>query len=299
MKSKSYKRNCELLEGDNLPDGISRWALAIEYNGAAFHGFQAQRSGVETVQLALQEALSKVADEPVSLVCAGRTDAGVHATNQIIHFDTLAVRKDRAWVFGTNTHLPPSVVVRWAQPVPGQFHARFSARSRTYRYIICNSFVRPALMHDQLTWQRRELDVERMREAARHLVGEHDFTSFRASQCQAKSPVRTIHHLHLVRQGDLIVMEVQANAFLHHMVRNIAGVLMAIGAGDQPPQWLPKVLQARDRCAGGVTAPAAGLHLVEVEYDQAFGLPTQQTGPHFLGAAVGGLMLQTESRAGK
>lgn len=288
VKSKPYKRNCELLEGHELPVGISRWALAVEYNGAAFHGFQAQRSGVETVQLALENALSAVADEPITLVCAGRTDAGVHATNQIIHFDTNAVRKDRAFVFGTNTHLSPGVVVRWARQVSGQFHARFSAVARTYRYIICNSFVRPALMYDQLTWQRRPLDVNRMREGARYLVGEQNFTSFRATQCQAKSPVRTIHHLHLVRRGELIIMEVKANAFLHHMVRNIAGVLMEIGIGDREPEWVGEVLAAKNRCAGGVTAPPYGLHLVSVDFDDRFDLPTLQPGPHFVHEDIGG-----------
>ena len=284
---KPYSRNSELHPGQSLPQGVERWALAVEYNGASFHGFQAQRSGVDTVQHSLQQALSKVADENITIACAGRTDAGVHATNQIVHFDTSAVRKDRAFVFGANTHLPAGVVVRWAKSVGGTFHARFSAYARTYRYVICNSFVRPALMFDQLSWQRNPLDEVAMQRAAKHLLGEHDFSSLRASQCQAKSPVRTIHRLDIVRRGELIILEIQANAFLHHMVRNIAGVLMDVGMGKQPDSWVSEVLAARDRCVAGDTAPPGGLHLVSVEYPDHFELPTQLPGPHYIYDEIG------------
>ncbi len=286
---KVYSRNCELHEGQALPQGINRWALAVEYNGAAFHGFQAQRSGVATVQHALQVALSKVADEPITLVCAGRTDAGVHATNQIVHFDTRAERKDRAFVFGVNTHLPAGVVVRWSKQVNGQFHARFSAHARTYRYVICNSFVRPALLHDQVSWQRNHLDETAMQRAAKSLLGEHDFTSLRAAQCQAKSPVRTIHRLDIVRRGELLIVEIQANAFLHHMVRNIAGVLMEVGMGRQAESWPEQVLLERNRCAAADTAPPGGLHLVNVEYPAHFELPKQLAGPHYVSDEIGAI----------
>ncbi len=285
---KPYTLNTELLEGQSLPSDVYRWALAIEYNGAAFHGFQAQKSGVATVQHSLELALSKVADEPIKIICAGRTDTGVHATNQIVHFDTHAVRKDRAFVFGTNTHLPASVVVRWSKAVQGNFHARFSAHARTYRYVICNSYVRPALAHDQLSWQRHPLDESLMQQAAMHLIGEHDFSSLRASQCQAKSPVRTIHHIHIQRRGDLVILEIQANAFLHHMVRNIVGVLMEVGMGEQPISWVPEVLAARNRCEAADTASPAGLYLVHVAYPDHFDLPEALPGPHHIYDEIGG-----------
>lgn len=286
--SKVYTRNGEVV-GDTLwPEAMQRVALAIEYKGSDFHGFQTQPNGVKTVQQALEKALSKVADEPVTLVCAGRTDAGVHATNQVIHFDTLAKRPAKAWVRGTRPHLPDTVSVKWAQDVVPQFHARFSALNRTYRYLISDAKTSSALLHDQITWSSRPLDIALMRAGAAHLVGRHDFTSFRATQCQAKSPVREIQYLHLVRRGDLIILEVQANAFLHHMVRNIVGVLMAVGAGDKPPSWVGEVLSARSRSAGGVTARPNGLYLVAVDFPASFALPQGRPGPLFLTEPVGG-----------
>lgn len=287
-KSKVYARNGEVV-GDTLwPEGMQRVALAVEYKGSDYHGFQTQPNGVKTVQQALEKALSKVADEDITLVCAGRTDAGVHATNQVVHFDTLAKRPAKAWVMGTRPHLPDTVGVRWAQDVPPQFHARFSALNRTYRYLISDSKTSSALLHDQITWSSRPLNIDLMRAGAAHLVGRHDFTSFRAAQCQAKSPVREIQYLHLVRRGDLIILEIQANAFLHHMVRNIVGVLMAVGAGDKPASWVGEVLAARDRSMGGVTARPYGLYLVAVDFPAEFQLPSGLPGPLFLPEPVGG-----------
>ncbi len=264
-------------------------ALAVEYNGGRYHGFQAQRSGVATVQQELEKALSSIANEPITLVCAGRTDAGVHATNQVLHFDTQAVRKDRAWVLGTNTQLPDAIRVRWAKSVAAQFHARFSAQRRSYRYIIYNDPLRPALMCDQLAYEPRPLDVGAMRQGASVLLGEHDFSSFRASQCQARSPVRRLYRLDIATLGKLIILELQANAFLHHMVRNIAGVLIAVGTGRYPPPWVADVLAARDRRAAVATAPAAGLYLVAVAYPLEFVLPASVPGPHFLDFPLGGI----------
>lgn len=287
-KSKVYTRNGEVVGDTVWPEGMQRVALAIEYKGTNFHGFQTQPNGVKTVQQALEKALSKVADEAITLVCAGRTDAGVHATNQVIHFDTLAKRLPKAWVMGTRPHLPDSVSVKWAKDVAPNFHARFSALNRTYRYLISDAKTSSALLHDQITWSSRPLDVEKMREGAAHLVGKHDFTSFRATQCQAKSPIRQIHYMHIIRRGDLVVIEVQANAFLHHMVRNMVGVLMAVGVGDKPASWVGKVLAAKNRSAGGVTSRPFGLYLVSVDFPSEFDLPKLLPGPLFLPEPVGG-----------
>ena len=286
--SKPYQRNGEVVSDTVWPEGMQRVALGIEYKGSDFHGFQMQPNGVKTVQQALEYALSKVADESVSLVCAGRTDAGVHATHQVIHFDTLAKRPGKAWVKGTRPYLPDTVSVRWALNVNPHFHARFSAQNRTYRYLLSDSPTASALLHDQVTWSSRPLNVELMQQGAAYLVGRHDFTSFRATQCQAKSPVRHIEHLHLVRRGDLIVLEVQANAFLHHMVRNIVGVLLAVGAGDKSPEWVAQVLAACDRSAGGVTAKPNGLYLVAVDYPKELHLPQLAPGPLYFSEPIGG-----------
>lgn len=286
--SKPYTRNGEVVADTIWPEGVHRIALGIEYKGTDYHGFQVQPSGVKTVQQALEKSLSVVADESISLVCAGRTDAGVHATNQVIHFDTCALRPEKAWLRGTRPYLPDSVSVRWAREVVPQFHARFSALKRTYRYLLTDAKTPSGLLHDQVTWSSRPLDVDAMRAAAVHLVGQHDFTSFRATQCQAKSPVRSIEYLHLVRRGDLIILEVQANAFLHHMVRNIVGALMAVGAGDKPASWIAGVLAARDRSAAGVTAKPFGLYLVGVDYPAHFGLPASVPGPLFFVEPLGG-----------
>lgn len=263
---------------------VSRVAACIEYRGTAYRGWQRQQSGVRSVQEAVEKALSRVANHPVKTVCAGRTDAGVHASSQIIHFDSDATRSVANWFHGANANLPADISLAWAQPVEPDFHARFSAKARRYRYVIYNDPVRPAHLAHEVTWNYRPLNVERMQQAGRLLVGEHDFTAYRAIACQAKSPVKTIHHLRLVRFGQFIVLDVRANAFLHHMVRNIAGVLMEIGCGERPVEWATEVLESRDRREGGLTAPPFGLYLVDVTYPEHFQLPTRYMGPHFLSA---------------
>ena len=251
-----------------------RVALGVQYDGSGFRGWQAQQPGTRTVQTVLEQALAKVANHPVRLVCAGRTDAGVHGVGQVAHFDTTAVRSERAWVLGGNAHLPLDISLDWARQTPDDFHARFSALARRYRYVILNRPQRSALWRERATWHYRPLDAERMQRAGQALVGEHDFSSFRAAECQARHPIRDLHEITIRRQGDGVVLDVEANAFLHHMVRNIAGVLMSIGAGDRPVEWAREVLEQRDRTQAGVTAPAAGLYLLAVHYPERFGLPT-------------------------
>jgi tRNA pseudouridine38-40 synthase len=262
--------------------GFSRIALGVEYKGSRYRGWQRQASGVATIQEELEKALSRVADSPVVLNCAGRTDAGVHACGQVVHFDTQAERTLKAWVMGANINLPHDISVTWAKVMPAHFHARFKAIARRYRYVIYNDQIRPAHLGEEITWNHRPLDVERMREAAQYLVGEHDFSAFRAGQCQAKSPIKKMHHLRVTQHGKMIVLDLRANAFLHHMVRNIAGVLMTIGAGERPVEWMKEVLESRIRRTGGVTAHPFGLYLVQVEYPAEFVLPERYVGPHFL-----------------
>ncbi len=243
-----------------------RYAAGVEYNGAAFHGWEIQQPDIRTVQGEVERALSKVANHFVRVITAGRTDTGVHASGQVVHFDSDAERSERSWVYGANANLPPDVCLAWVKPVSEEFHARFSAVSRTYRYIIFNRPVRTALSVQERTWVYRPLDEQKMQQGADYLLGEHDFSSYRAMACQAHSPVRTIHRLQVTRMDEEVYIEVRANAFLHHMVRNIAGVLIAIGSGLQPPEWAREVLELRDRTQGGVTAPPEGLSLIEVEY---------------------------------
>ena len=254
-----------------------RMAIILEYDGSGFSGWQSQsdvqQPQVRTVQDVVEAGLAKIADAPVRVIVAGRTDAGVHARAQVIHFDTDAVRTPYAWVRGGNSNLPPDVALRWAGEVDTEFHARFSATGRRYRYVILNRATRPALARAQVSWEYRPLDAARMQAGARHLVGTHDFSSFRALQCQAKSPVRELRELRIERDGEYVILDLYANAFLHHMVRNIAGVLMTIGAGEREPEWALAVLQARDRTQGGVTAPPGGLCLTAVEYPAHFDLP--------------------------
>lgn len=280
--SKEYSRNCEVRADTLVPSDMQRIALGVEYNGNGFRGFQAQKHDPITVQGFLQKALSEIADESIELVCAGRTDSGVHATAQVVHFDTLATRPDRAWTMGINTKLPDGISVTWSQRMPFDFHARFSAQSRTYRYIIQNTQSRPAIQNGQVTWDKRRLDVKAMQLAANILIGEHDFSSFRAAQCQAKNPTRTINYLTVREYGCFIVTEISANAFLHHMVRNIMGVLLTVAADERPVSWVKQVLAAKDRTQAGITARAAGLYLVSVDYPNSFNLPSVEPGPGFL-----------------
>lgn len=256
-----------------------RVAAIVEYDGSSFSGWQSQQGGVSTVQQCVERALSQVANEPVNVIVAGRTDAGVHGLAQVIHFDTSASRSSYSWVRGANSNLPNEVALLWAAEVDPAFHARFSATGRHYRYCILNRPVRPTYLAGRVTHEYRPLDVERMRAAAAYLVGTHDFTSFRAIECEAKSPVRELRALDVERRGDLVYIHAYANAFLHHMVRNLAGVLMTVGAGEREPAWAAEVLEARDRRRGGVTAPPDGLYLSAVEYPAHFNIPALSKGP--------------------
>jgi len=249
-----------------------RIAAGIEYDGRPFCGWQFQNHS-PSVQQEVEQAFSKVANHDVRVVCAGRTDTGVHAIDQVIHFDTDADRSNYSWLRGSNTNLPAAVSVQWVKRVDDEFHARFSAQQRSYRYVICNRAGRSAVFNGLVTWNHLPLQINRMQEAANYLLGEHDFSSFRAAGCQAKSPVRTIAKLELIQQGEFIVIDIEANAFLHHMVRNIAGVLMAIGCGEAEPEWAKKILEYRDRKLGGVTASPCGLYLTRVAYPEHFEIP--------------------------
>lgn len=256
---------------------MSRIAVGIEYRGTAFAGWQLQEK-LRTVQGCIEKAVAEVADERVDVIAAGRTDAGVHAREQVAHFDTRALRTIRAWVLGVNTHLPEDVSVAWALPVADHFHARYSAEERTYRYYILNRWMRSALGGKAAASVFKPLEVTRMAAAARHLIGEHDFSAFRAAECQSHSPIRRLTQLDVARRGDWVVIEATANAFLHHMMRNIAGLLIAAGKGDREPHWAAEVLASRDRKQGAATAPAEGLYLWQVRYPAAFGLPRAAAG---------------------
>jgi tRNA pseudouridine38-40 synthase len=253
---------------------MSRFAAGLEYDGRAYSGWQFQ-PGLQTVQDVVQRTLSRVADSPVDVVCAGRTDAGVHAAAQVVHFDTAAVRSERGWRLGANSYLPPDVSVAWVREVPEQFHARFSATARSYRYLILNRDSRSALAAGRATWERRPLDATRMHEAAQVLVGEHDFSAFRAVECQSKSPVRRVESLEVSRNDVWLTLAITSNAFLHHMVRNVAGLLMSVGHGESTPERVATVLASRDRKTNAATAPPDGLYLAAVRYPAEFGLPPQ------------------------
>lgn len=250
-----------------------RIALGIEYNGAGFVGWQRQDNG-RTVQAAVERALSRIADAPVVTQCAGRTDAGVHASAQVVHFNCAAKRPGRAWVLGTNSVLPPDVSVRWARVVTDDFHARFSAESRAYRYVICNRETRPGLQAGMVTHIHAPLDATAMDAAARCLLGEHDFSSFRAAGCQARHAVREVQAIAVRREGEFVTLTITANAFLQHMVRNIVGTLLPVGLGCREPGWVAQVLDARDRAAAGITARPDGLYLDAVRYPERFDLPS-------------------------
>ena len=250
-----------------------RIALGIEYDGTSYNGWQRQKTGLG-VQQRLEEALAIVANEDIEVICAGRTDTGVHASGQVVHFDTNSERSNRGWLLGANTNLPADVCVLWARPVDDEFHARFSATARRYQYRILNRLQRSALHRDRAWWVYEALDAERMHEAAQRLLGRHDFSAFRAAGCQARTAVREITHISVSRSHDWLTLDVTANAFLQHMVRNIVGTLAMVGLGEQEVGWTSAVLESRDRKAGGIAAPPHGLTLVGVEYPESFDLPT-------------------------
>jgi len=257
-------------------------ALVIEYKGTEYKGWQAQKYDVPTVQEHLETALSKIAAHTVKVVCAGRTDASVHASAQVVHFETDVERSERAWTLGVNSHLPKDIAVVAASYMHSSFHARFSAVSRRYRYVIYSNPLRPAIMSKEVTWTHKKLDINKMKEAASVFIGKHDFSSFRAVGCQANSPIRTILNFQVYESGQYIVLDVRANAFLHHMIRNFAGVLMSIGAGEESVSWASRVLAAKDRNKGGITGPPEGLYFVDAQYPAEFKVPKVALGPHFL-----------------
>lgn len=248
-----------------------RFALGIEYIGTEYYGFQSQlHDQLPTIQEKLELAISKIANHPVAIVAAGRTDKGVHATGQVIHFDTDAKRSDYKWLLGINTYLPKDISVKWLKEVPVDFHARFSATARTYQYKIFNSPIRSALYHQRATLYHSRLDEKIMHQGAQYFLGEHDFSSFRAIGCQAKTAIRKINYFNILRQDNFVILEVQANAFLHHMVRNMAGLLLDVGSHQKSPDCIPEILNLRDRTKASITAPAGGLYLIDVIYPENF-----------------------------
>jgi tRNA pseudouridine38-40 synthase len=260
---------------------MSRIALGLAYDGSAWQGWQTQPHG-DTVQDTLEAALQRFTQMAVPTVCAGRTDAGVHAAMQVVHLDTTLDRRLESWVRGVNAFLPDSISVQWAKPVPDTFHARFSARSRTYKYLLWQGRVRPALWAGRAGWCHTPLDLGAMRDAAQALLGENDFSSFRSSQCQARHPVRTLHRLDIRQQGAFVIFDLHANAFLHHMVRNLIGALLQVGQGRQAVPWMRALLQARDRRLGAPTFAADGLYLTAIEYPLEFGLDDLDGSLHLL-----------------
>lgn len=282
-----YRRNCQVPEGKSLPPGIFRYAAGIEYDGSGYCGWQRQHHCIG-VQQVLEAALSSVAAESLTVGCAGRTDTGVHATAQVIHFDTMAIRSPDNWLRGCNANLSRDVRCLWVREVPAGFHARFGALARTYRYIVLNTQSRPALLRQHLTWEKQKLSIAAMREAAAVLQGEQDFSSFRAAGCQSSTSWRQVFYIDIFPVNDMVVFEICANAFLLHMVRNIVGALLCVGRGEQPPVWLAELLAARDRSRAPATAPATGLYLVAVDYPSAFHLPECKPGPSFVARDFGG-----------
>ncbi len=254
-----------------------RIAVGIEYDGTRYAGWQRQPAS-PSVQSEVERALGAVADHPIEATCGGRTDAGVHALGQVAHFDSSAKRPMRGWALGANTLLPPDIAVLWAVTVPDDFHARYAALTRSYRYVIQNRPVRPALARHRACWVHQPLEAGAMHQAAQCLVGEHDFSAFRAAECQSRTPIRRLDRISVSRDQDVVTIEVTANAFLHHMVRNIAGTLLAVGRGEQPPDWVAEVLASRDRRSAGVTAPPGGLYFVHIDYPPEFGLPVTAAG---------------------
>jgi tRNA pseudouridine38-40 synthase len=258
-----------------------RIALGVEYDGSRYCGWQMQSHGTRTVQHEIEKALSIVADHAVRVVCAGRTDTGVHATGQVVHFDTHAERQPKAWIMGVNTHLPDDVCVHWARPVTDDFSARFSATMRSYRYVIQQRAARPALYSHRVTWVHNDLNTRAMREAAQALLGENDFSSFRSSACQSEHAMRFMQSIDVAAEGAFVYIDIQANAFLHHMVRNIVGSLLKVGSGDRSVAWIAELLVLKDRTRAGPTAPAQGLYLVAVQYPDEYDLPASGSVPRF------------------
>lgn len=250
--------------------------LTVAYDGSSFHGWQAQEN-LPTIQDCLTTAVSKIADEPVELFCAGRTDAGVHATQQVVHFETTKIRDLRAWTSGVNSLLPPAIAVRFATTVDDDFHARFSAVARTYHYVLDTAKTRPAIFHNRVTWHPYALDENCMHQAAQYLIGEHDFSAYRSSQCESKTPMRNIQKIKVVRKENYVILEITANAFLHHMVRNIVGVLLKIGERIESPIWAQEILLAKDRTKAAATAPPAGLYLTRVDYPKTYAFPLEDS----------------------
>jgi tRNA pseudouridine38-40 synthase len=258
-----------------------RIALGVEYDGSKYFGWQRQRD-VDSVQQRLEESLSVIANHAVEVQCAGRTDAGVHGTGQVVHFDTSASRNMRAWTMGANANMPLDISVRWAKEVPESFHARFTATARRYRYVIFNHAFRPAILANGVSHYHGVLNVEKMHQAAQSLLGENDFSAFRAAHCQSHSPWRNMMHINVSRFNDYVIVDIKANAFVHHMVRNIVGSLLVVGRGEKPIEWIQWLLEQKDRNLAGATAKAEGLYLVDVDYPNEFELPIIPLGPLFL-----------------
>lgn len=255
-----------------------RIALGVEYDGSLFNGWQSQPQQ-RTIQGELEKAISRVADQPITVNAAGRTDAGVHALNQVVHFDSNAQRPTRSWMLGINSNLPHDISVNWVQLVSDDFHARFSAEQRQYRYLLLNRLSRSAIQHQRMWWFYKSLDIDKMQQAADLLLGQHDFSALRARECQAKSPIKTLDAIHISRRDDCIAVDVIARSFLHHMVRNIMGVLTAVGEGKQPVDWVSEVLASKNRDKAGVTAPPQGLYLTDVRYPAEYSLPAVSAFP--------------------
>ncbi|MDH5435393.1 MAG: tRNA pseudouridine(38-40) synthase TruA [Gammaproteobacteria bacterium] len=256
-----------------------RIALGVEYNGSHYNGWQYQDHS-RSIQEEVEKAISKVADHKVNVICAGRTDTGVHAMQQVIHIESHADRTERAWLFGSNSNLPDDISILWAKETSNEFHARYTAIARRYRYVILNRNIRPSYLRSLVSWDCRPLDEKRMHKAAQHLIGEHDFNSYRAAGCQAKHANRNVKYINVTRHNEFIYIDIEANAFLYHMVRNIVGVLSSIGAGEQADDWSKEVLEYHDRTMGGVTASPDGLYLVNVLYPEEYGIPVRT--PDFL-----------------
>ncbi|MBT5578191.1 MAG: tRNA pseudouridine(38-40) synthase TruA [Porticoccaceae bacterium] len=276
-----YTPNCKIPEAYNLPEGTKRYAAVVQYDGSAFCGFQKQKHS-PSVQQALESALSYVADQPLTLNCAGRTDTGVHASHQVIHFDSQADRTGHNWIQGANSKLPDSISLVWADQVDASFHARFSAASRTYRYVMAVSRARPGILANAVTWVKFPVNPVAMQEACQYLLGEQDFSAFRGAGCQSLSPFRNVTSANIYQAGQLLVFEVSANAFVLHMVRNMVGSLLEVGFGRKQPSWIKQLLAAGDRNQSGATAAPNGLYLVNVQYPEHPNMPVLPVGPVFL-----------------